>query len=212
MHSPINGRRRRVAAGRQAVRLADGAHVIVRPIGEEDAEGFAHAFTRLSDESRRRRFLSATPRLSARTLTYLTAVDHDQHVALVAVEPKSGEILGSVRYVRTIVNNHYHSKTRPNDPHSDPQHRPLHRRVGRCARFARVQHRHSAPQPPPGLRCTPELAATINSSRARSTNPSPYAHRVRTTARLQIDLPAGIRQQHCRAGPARRPVILAPGD
>ncbi len=100
MHSPINGWRRRVAAGRQAVRLADGARVIVRPIGEEDAEGFAHAFTRLSDESRRRRFLSATPRLSARALTYLTAVDHDQHVALVAVEPESGEILGSVRYVR----------------------------------------------------------------------------------------------------------------
>ena len=100
MHSPINGRRRRVTAGRQAVRLPDGARVIVRPIREEDAEGFAHAFTRLSDESRRRRFLSATPRLSARELRYLTAVDHDQHVALVAVEPGSGEILGSVRYMR----------------------------------------------------------------------------------------------------------------
>jgi RimJ/RimL family protein N-acetyltransferase len=99
MHSPINGRRR-VAAGRQEVRLSDGALVIVRPIREEDAEGFAHALTRLSDESRRRRFLNATPRLSARELRYLTAVDHDQHVALVAVEPGSGEILGSVRYVR----------------------------------------------------------------------------------------------------------------
>ena len=99
MHSPINGRPR-VTAGRQAVRLPEGARVIVRPIREADAEGFAHAFTRLSDESRRRRFLSATPRLSARVLRYLTAVDHDQHVALVAVEPKSGEILGSVRYVR----------------------------------------------------------------------------------------------------------------
>ena len=99
MHNPINGWRR-VAAGRQEFRLSDGAPVIVRPIREGDAGGFAHALTRLSDESRRRRFLNASPRLSARELRYLTAVDHDQHVALVAVEPGSGEILGSVRYVR----------------------------------------------------------------------------------------------------------------
>jgi RimJ/RimL family protein N-acetyltransferase len=67
---------------------------------ETDAEEYARAFTRLSAESRRQRFLNATPRLSARELSYLTAVDQDEHVALVAVEPGSGEILGSVRYVR----------------------------------------------------------------------------------------------------------------
>jgi RimJ/RimL family protein N-acetyltransferase len=100
MLNPATVPRRRHALMARRVRLPDGARISIRPIGEEDAEGFAHAFTRLSDESRRRRFLSETPRLSARALTYLTAVDHDEHVALVAVEPKSGEILGSVRYMR----------------------------------------------------------------------------------------------------------------
>jgi RimJ/RimL family protein N-acetyltransferase len=100
MFNPITLRRRRTTFAHAYVRLPDGARVLIRTIHEGDAQEYAHALTRLSAESRRRRFLNATPRLSARELRYLTAVDQDEHVALVAVEAGSGEILGSVRYVR----------------------------------------------------------------------------------------------------------------
>lgn len=80
--------------------LPDGSRVIVRPIREEDADEFARAYERLSEQSRRLRFLSVAKCLSARTLRDLTCVDHDQHVALVAVAPATGEIIGSARYIR----------------------------------------------------------------------------------------------------------------
>jgi RimJ/RimL family protein N-acetyltransferase len=93
-------RRRFPAVAQTHLRLPDGSPVLVRPIREDDAQAYAHAFTRLSTESRRRRFLNASPRLAPCDVRYLTAVDQDEHVALVAVEPGAGEILGSVRYVR----------------------------------------------------------------------------------------------------------------
>jgi RimJ/RimL family protein N-acetyltransferase len=100
MRNPITLRRHGPIVAHPHARLPDSAQALVRPIRENDAEEYARASTRLSAETRRRRFLNATPRLSARELSYLTAVDQDEHVALVAVEPGSGEILGSVRYVR----------------------------------------------------------------------------------------------------------------
>ena len=56
--------------------LADGARLRVRPIVPADREPLADAFDRLSDRSRRQRFLGPKPRLSARELDYLTDVDH----------------------------------------------------------------------------------------------------------------------------------------
>ncbi|MBV8991071.1 MAG: GNAT family N-acetyltransferase [Solirubrobacterales bacterium] len=100
MRNPITVRRRDPTSAHSPLRLPHGARVLIRPIREDDAEGYARAFTRLSAESRRRRFLSAISRLSPRDLRYLTAVDQHEHVALVAVEPGAGETLGSVRYVR----------------------------------------------------------------------------------------------------------------
>jgi acetyltransferase len=100
IRNPITVRRRPPVVGHSYVRLPEGERVLVRPIREGDAPAYARALTRLSAESRRRRFLSATPELSPPQLTYLTAVDQAEHVALVAVEPRSGAILGSVRYVR----------------------------------------------------------------------------------------------------------------
>jgi GNAT superfamily N-acetyltransferase len=55
----------------------------------------------LSDESRRRRFLTAKPRLTAAELRYLTEVDGDSHFALVAVRPENfTQIVAVARYVR----------------------------------------------------------------------------------------------------------------
>jgi RimJ/RimL family protein N-acetyltransferase len=69
----------------------------VRPIQAGDKEALADLFERLSERSRRRRFLVAKPRLSARELTYFTEVDHIRHDALVAVGP-DGRFAGVARY------------------------------------------------------------------------------------------------------------------
>jgi len=73
------------------------ALVHVRPIDSRDRDAFSAWFGRLSDESRRRRFLGPKPRLSDRELTYLTEVDHVSHTALVAVDA-SGALIGEARY------------------------------------------------------------------------------------------------------------------
>jgi acetyltransferase len=73
------------------------ALVHVRPIDSRDADAFSAWFGRLSDESRRRRFLGPKPRLSARELAYLTEVDHVNHTALIAVDT-SGKLIGEARY------------------------------------------------------------------------------------------------------------------
>jgi GNAT superfamily N-acetyltransferase len=78
--------------------LADGARLRVRPIVPADREPLADAFDRLSDRSRRQRFLAPKPRLSARELDYLTDVDHVTHEALVAIDETTGEIVGVGRY------------------------------------------------------------------------------------------------------------------
>jgi RimJ/RimL family protein N-acetyltransferase len=73
------------------------ASVTIRPIDSGDKEGLATFFSRLSDESRRRRFLGPKPKLSARELRFLTEVDQCRHVALVALTP-DGAIVGVGRY------------------------------------------------------------------------------------------------------------------
>jgi RimJ/RimL family protein N-acetyltransferase len=73
------------------------ALVHVRPIDSHDRDAFSAWFGRLSDESRRRRFLGPKPKLSVRELTYLTDVDHVRHTALVAVDG-SGQLIGEARY------------------------------------------------------------------------------------------------------------------
>ena len=74
------------------------AALYVRPLEPSDRAGLAALFTRLSPESRRRRFLGPKPGLSARELTYLTAVDHRSYEAMVAVDCRDGSIAGVARY------------------------------------------------------------------------------------------------------------------
>ena len=73
----------------------------IRPIEPSDKQALAKAFSRLSPESRYRRFFSPRSALSESELRYLTEVDHHDHEALVAVEPKSGDGIGVARYVRS---------------------------------------------------------------------------------------------------------------
>jgi RimJ/RimL family protein N-acetyltransferase len=81
--------------------LRDGTPVLVRPIGPDDKELLRDGFSRLSEESRFRRFLAPIAELGDPMLIYLTEIDYVDHFAWIAVlsgEPDCG--IGVARYVR----------------------------------------------------------------------------------------------------------------
>jgi GNAT superfamily N-acetyltransferase len=83
--------------------LRDGTVVRVRPIRPEDGAELRRGFEGLSSESRYRRFLGGFSQLSDATLEYLTVVDGQDHVAVVATRPRGDgteEGLGVGRFVR----------------------------------------------------------------------------------------------------------------
>jgi RimJ/RimL family protein N-acetyltransferase len=82
-----------------ALVVADGTRLRLRPIGSDDRDGLAALFARLSPESRYRRFLSPKPELTPRELSYLTDIDHIHHEAVAAVNHRDGSIVGIGRYV-----------------------------------------------------------------------------------------------------------------
>jgi acetyltransferase len=84
----------------ERTRLRDGSSVLIRPIAPEDRELLQSGFERLSERSRYMRFQAPLARLSDEQLSYLTAVDHHDHEALVAVDPATGNGVGVARFVR----------------------------------------------------------------------------------------------------------------
>jgi GNAT superfamily N-acetyltransferase len=66
-------------------RLSDGTRVRIRPVRPEDARTIQDGFARLSEESRRRRFLGSKRQLSAEEVRSVTHCDGRRHVALGAV-------------------------------------------------------------------------------------------------------------------------------
>ncbi len=83
------------------ITLRSGHRGLVRALRPEDAPGLAEAFEQLSETSRYRRFFTAKPHLSEQCLAFLTAVDHHDHEALVAVAPGSGQLAGVARFIRS---------------------------------------------------------------------------------------------------------------
>lgn len=83
------------------VKLTDGSQIAIRPIEPADRAALVEGFQRLSAESRYRRFFSPVPELSARSLDYLTDVDHRDHEALVALDADTGQGVAVARFVRT---------------------------------------------------------------------------------------------------------------
>jgi len=75
-----------------------GIPLEVRPLERDDRRRLAAAFGRMSERSRRRRFLGPKPKLSSAELTYLTDIDHRTHEALAAIDPEDGAIVGVARY------------------------------------------------------------------------------------------------------------------
>jgi RimJ/RimL family protein N-acetyltransferase len=80
--------------------VADGTRLLLRPIGPDDRDRVAALFDRLSPQSRYRRFLSPKPEVTPRELERLANVDHTNHEAIAAVDPRDDSIVGVARYVR----------------------------------------------------------------------------------------------------------------
>ena len=87
-------------AAAETVELRDGSSIEIRPLEASDSRLLAEQFDRLSDESRRRRYLAPAARLSPEDLATLTAVDHKRHEALIAIDPSDHRAIGIARYVR----------------------------------------------------------------------------------------------------------------
>ena len=79
--------------------LRDGSTVMVRPVQSTDASLLADGFARLSERSRRLRFLGEKNNLTVAELRYLTSIDHHNHEALGALSP-DGRGIGVARYIR----------------------------------------------------------------------------------------------------------------
>lgn len=80
--------------------LADGTHVIIRPIRKEDAALERAFIRRLSPESRRLRFLGQINEASDELVRSLTDIDYRRDVAFVALVHRDGEKreIGVARY------------------------------------------------------------------------------------------------------------------
>jgi GNAT superfamily N-acetyltransferase len=76
-----------------------GSRVEIRPLALTDRKGLADAFSRLSEETRRRRFRGLASQLGERDLDRLTRIDHHDHEALAAIAPSTGRIVGVARYI-----------------------------------------------------------------------------------------------------------------
>jgi RimJ/RimL family protein N-acetyltransferase len=83
-----------------ALALADGSRLRLRPIDSGDRARVASLFARLSPESRYRQSRSPKSELTPRELSYLAEVDQVHHVVIAAVDESSGSIVGVSRYVQ----------------------------------------------------------------------------------------------------------------
>src|SRR5579859_2343599 len=90
--------------GEHSASLQDGSRVLIGRVTAHDAPTLAEGFARLSEESRRLRFLASKPNLTQAELRYLTEVDGHNHEALGAIDPETGRGVGIARYVRDANN------------------------------------------------------------------------------------------------------------
>lgn len=85
---------------REPVTLRDGTEVLIGRITPADAPLLADGFARLSQESRRLRFLGPKPKLTRSELRYLTEVDGQRHEAIGVTDPGTGRGVAVGRFVR----------------------------------------------------------------------------------------------------------------
>ena len=81
----------------RTITLANGAEAFVRPVRPEDDGMFRRFFDKVSSEDLRLRFFSAVRHFSHEFIARLTQLDYARSIALAAIDPDSGEMLGAVR-------------------------------------------------------------------------------------------------------------------
>jgi acetyltransferase len=79
------------------ITLGDGAVALVRPVRPEDDALFRAFFARVTDEDLRLRFFQSVKHFSHEFIARLTQLDYARSIALVAIDPRRGEMLGAVR-------------------------------------------------------------------------------------------------------------------
>jgi len=77
--------------------LSDGAPAFVRPVRPEDDALFRAFFARVTDDDLRLRFFQSVKHFSHEFIARLTQLDYARSIALVAIDPRSGDMLGAVR-------------------------------------------------------------------------------------------------------------------
>ncbi len=77
--------------------LSDGSRAFVRPVRPEDDALFRAFFARVTDEDLRLRFFQSVKHFSHEFIARLTQLDYARSIALVAIDPRNGEMLGAVR-------------------------------------------------------------------------------------------------------------------
>jgi len=81
----------------RAVELAHGRRMFVRPVRPEDDAMFREFFDKVTDDDLRLRFFSAVRYFSHEFIARLTQLDYARSIALVAIDPDDGKMLGAVR-------------------------------------------------------------------------------------------------------------------
>jgi acetyltransferase len=81
----------------RTIRLGDGREVLVRPVRPEDETMFRAFFPRVTMEDLRLRFFAPVREFSHEFIARLTQLDYARAIALVAIDPANGEMLGAVR-------------------------------------------------------------------------------------------------------------------
>ena len=83
-----------------AIRLANGQRVVLRPALEQDLQLHVPYFDGLSNDSRYNRFFNPTPQTTAKMLRHLLHVDRRSHVALLAehISGDKGMVIAEARY------------------------------------------------------------------------------------------------------------------
>ncbi len=81
----------------RTITLSDGSPAFVRPVRPEDDALFRAFFARVTDDDLRLRFFQSVKHFSHEFIARLTQLDYARSIALVAIDPRSGDMLGAVR-------------------------------------------------------------------------------------------------------------------
>ncbi len=83
----------------RTITRADGKQAFVRPVRPEDEAMFRQFFEKVSQDDLRLRFFQAVKDFSHEFIARLTQLDYARQMALAAIDPETGEMLGAVRLV-----------------------------------------------------------------------------------------------------------------